>query len=105
MLLVITCFVSSLELDKTAMTPGRDQEPVVHLHHLISHALTQPSTPTFSKEERSRKAKLHPRKVETDAHSRAASKRHVYCLLLWRHILLVHEPKTVEPKWLGHPSV
>jgi hypothetical protein len=84
------------------MPPRRNQKPIIKLHHLVSHARRQPRTTALLEEKRSRKTKLHPREMETDAHSRAATEGHICGFLLGGHGRLVQKAETVKAEgWVS----
>jgi hypothetical protein len=80
----------------------RNQKPIVKLHHLVLHALRQLRATALLKKKRSAETKFHPREMETDAHSRAATEGHICGFLLGGHGRLVQEAETVKAEgWVS----
>jgi hypothetical protein len=83
--IVVNCWSEhSFQGNVTTMSPGTDQKPVLHLHHLVTHAIAQSGSTALSEKERCAQTKLHPCKVQPDADTRTTTERHVHRFLLSR---------------------
>lgn len=80
----------------TTVTLRRDQEHIVHLHHLIAHVVAQSSAAAMFEEESCGKTNLHVCKMQTKANMRASTEGHIGSLLLCCHLSFVHEPRAIE---------
>jgi hypothetical protein len=69
------------ESNVAVMPARRDQEMLLHVHHLIGHVAAQARTPAFSKEESRAQAELHPGQVYAQTYPGAGTKG-VKCGLL-----------------------
>jgi hypothetical protein len=85
------------------MPPRCNQKPIVHLHHLIRHTLTEPRAPTIPEKKCRRQTKFDPSKMQTNANTRAATEWHVRDFLLRRQRYLAHEADPVETTGLLDP--
>ena len=81
------------------MPLGRNQESIVHFHHLILHALTQPRAPASPEEHCRSNSQLHPSKMDSDACSGSSPKWHVCSLSMRGH--LIREAEAIEPRVLN----